>query len=145
MTDATQESDRRWRIWSVLKAENAANIQPQQLRQLGVYGGAQGIWVDKERTSHVAKDGVTVGILHTGRHYPDDVSEDGLIYHYPQTNRPQGRDAAEIQATKNSLELNLPIFVVLPGERQTSRSVRLGWVRDFDDLTGQFLILFGEE
>jgi phosphate transport system protein len=38
--------------------------------------------------------GVTVGLLHTGHHYPDNLSEDGLIYHYPSTSRPASRDAA---------------------------------------------------
>jgi HNH endonuclease len=60
--------------------------------------------------------------------------------------RPPARDAAEIQATKNAINHGLPIFVVLPGERaQTRRAVKLGWVSDFDDDNGQFLILFGEE
>src|SRR5262249_52488857 len=56
-------------------------------------------------------------ILHTGRHYPDDLSDDGVIYHYPTTKRPAGRDAAEVQATKNAAALSLPIFAILPGTR----------------------------
>jgi putative restriction endonuclease len=83
--------------------------------------------------------------LHTGRHYPDDLSDDGLIYHYPTTHRPSGRDAAEVQATKNAAALSLPIFVILPGMSSAAkRSIRLGWVVDFDDENKQFLILFGE-
>ena len=96
---------------------------------------------------HTAPDGqgVTVGILHTGRHYPDDLSDDGLIYHYPTTHRPSGRDAAEVRATKNAAALSLPIFVILPGMSSAAkRSIRLGWVVDFDDENKQFLILFGE-
>jgi putative restriction endonuclease len=89
---------------------------------------------------------LTVSILHTGRHYPDDLSDDGLIYHYPTTHRPSGRDAAEVQATKNTAALSLPIFVILPGTTSASkRSVRLGWVVDFDDENKQFLVLFGEQ
>jgi putative restriction endonuclease len=111
-----------------------------------VYGGAQGIWVDKMTTAPLSPDGqgVTVSILHTGRHYPDDLSDDGLIYHYPTTRR-INRDSAEIQATKNAAALSLPIFVILPGRGSASkRSVQLGWVVDFDDENRQFLILFGE-
>jgi putative restriction endonuclease len=118
------------------------------LRQLGIYGGAQGIWVDKARTASLSPDGngVTVSILHTGRHYPDDLSEDGVIYHYPDTDRPPARDRAEVEATKMAGRLGLPVFVILPGERSASkRTVRLGWVEDWDDASRQFLILFGEK
>src|SRR5262249_48105237 len=84
--------------------------------------------------------------LHTGRHYPDDLSDDGVIYHYPETSRPPGRDAAEVRATKNAMVHELPIFAVLPGTTsQNRRSLKLGWVCDFDDENQQFLILFGDE
>jgi hypothetical protein len=148
MTDVNAERQRRLSLWHDLSREDLGNILPQRLRDLGIYGGAQGIWVDKARTasSEIGSDGATVGILHTGRHYADDLSDDGVIYHYPKTSRPPARDAAEIQATKNAINHGLPIFVVLPGERaQTRRAVKLGWVSDFDDDNGQFLILFGEE
>ena len=40
----------------------------------------------------------------------------------------------------------IPIFVVLPGaESKSRRSLKLGWVCDFDDSNRQFLILFGDE
>ena len=51
------------------------------LRSALVYGGAQGIWVDKKKTTDALTTdghGVTVSMLHTGRHYPDDLSEGGL-------------------------------------------------------------------
>ena len=95
---------------------------------LGVYGGAQGIWVDKARTAspEIGSDGATE--LHTGRHYADDLSDDGVIYHYPTTSRPAARDAAEVQATKNAMVHRIPIFVILPGaESASQRSVKLGW------------------
>jgi hypothetical protein len=58
---------------------------------------------------------------------------------------PKGRDAAEVQVTKNAMRLNLPIFVILPGARSSSRrTVKLGWVKDYDDDGRLFLILFGE-
>jgi hypothetical protein len=135
-------------LWAQICAGNADNIEPRKLRSMLVYGGAQGIWVDKKNTESVSADGhgVTVGILHTGRHYPDDLSDDGVIYHYPTTERPPSRDAAEVQATKNAAGLGLPIFVILPGKTSASkRSVQLGWVVDFDDESRQFLILFGQK
>ena len=109
-----------------------------------MYGGAQGIWVGKTTTGHLAANGVVFGLLHTGRHYPDDVSEDGLIYHYPRTSRPSSRDAAEVEATKNANRLGLPVFIILPGETNQTRCVRLGWIEDWDDEAALFLVLFGD-
>jgi putative restriction endonuclease len=148
VTDVSSERDRRFGLWRSLSAEQLDDLEPRRLRELGIYGGAQGIWVDKAHTAgeEIGSDGATVAILHTGRHYADDLSEDGVIYHYPQTSRPPARDAAEVQATKNAMAHKLPIFVVLPGKRtQARRSLRLGWVCDFDDDSRQFLILFGTE
>jgi putative restriction endonuclease len=142
------ELARRFKLWGQLSAEDAGNADPSALRSALVYGGAQGrLWVDKKTTDALTMDGhgVTVSILHTGRHYPDDLSEDGLIYHYPTTHRTPARDAAEIQATKNAAALSLPVFVILPGTSSAAkRSVRLGWVVDFDDEKRQFLVQFGE-
>ena len=118
MIDAISERDRRLSLWHSLSKEPLDDIQPQRLRDLGIYGGAQGIWVDKTHTAspEIGNDGATVAILHTGRHYPDDLSDDGVIYHYPKTSRPPARDETEIQATKNSMIHHLPIFVILPGK-----------------------------
>ena len=78
--------------------------------------------------------------------YRCDLSEEGLIYHYPETRRPPGRDRSEIDATKAAAELKLPIFVILSEPSDpTLRRVRLGWVADWDDASKQFLVLFGDE
>jgi putative restriction endonuclease len=146
MTDIKSERERRLALWQMIAKEDLHNIKPQRLRELGIYGGAQGIWVDKTHTASLEPDGVTVGILHTGHHYPDDLSDDGVIYHYPSTSRPPSRDATEIQATKNAMMHQLPIFVVLPGKKSSlQRSLKFGWVCDFDDQTHEFLILFNEK
>jgi putative restriction endonuclease len=73
------ERTRRLELMSALSQANVASLQPRQLRELRVYGGAQGAWVDKALTSPATgePDGATVAILHTGRHYPDDLSESG--------------------------------------------------------------------
>jgi putative restriction endonuclease len=140
------ERTRRLELMSALSQANVASLQPRKLRDLRVYGGAQGVWVDKALTSPATghSDGATVAILHTGRHYPDDLSESGVIYHYPVTGRSAGRDAAEVEATKNAMRLELPVFVILPGAHSATRTVKLGWVKDFDDTSRQFLILFGD-
>ena len=148
MIDVISERDRRLGMWHSISDEDLDNLEPKHLRNLRIYGGAQGIWVDKTHTAspEIGPDGATVAILHTGRHYPDDLSDDGVIYHYPKTSRPTARDAAEIQATKNAMTHHLPIFVVLPGRNsQSRRCLKLGWVCDFDDDNQQFLVLFGQE
>ncbi len=140
------EFSRRVELWNQISGI-ATNVEPGVLRSARIYGGAQGIWIDKAVTGPLSADGqgIAVSILHTGHHYPDDLQEDGLIYHYPTTNRSTARDDGEIQATKNAGALALPMFVILPGKQTaTKRSVRLGWVVDFDDENRQFLILFGD-
>jgi putative restriction endonuclease len=117
------------------------------LRDLGIYGGAQGVWVDKARTGSLTEDttGVTVGLLHTGSSYADDLSDDGVLYHYPATNRPRGRDLSEIEATKAAGRLGLPVFVITyPSPGSTRRNIYLGWVESWDDSLETFLITFGD-
>ena len=146
MTLQDEERKRRLGLWGSIKGISIDSVPAGYLRELGVYGGAQGIWVDKVRTGPITTNGtgVTVSLLHTGRHYPDDVSDDGLIYHYPHTSRPRSRDAAEVEATKNAAHLALPLFVILPGQIDRTRKVRLGWVEDWDDKAALFLVLFGD-
>jgi len=142
------ERQHRLDVWRMLTAtDGSLGVSPTVLRSLGVYGGAQGIWVDKERTQPLTQEGtgVTVAVLHTGSSYPDDLSEDGMLYHYPVTKRPEGRDRSEVEATKAAGKLNLPVFVITyPAVNSTRRDVRLGWVADWDDASREFLITFGE-
>lgn len=106
-------------------------LSPGEVRDLGIYGGASGVWVDKKRTKEIAPEGVAVGLLHTGRHYDDDIDESGVLYHYPTTQRPESRDKNEIQAIKNAKALKLPIFVIRNvGAR---KKINLAWLDDFDD------------
>jgi hypothetical protein len=99
-----------------------------------------------ERSAHwatgaLAPDGVTVGVLHTGRSYADDLQSDGIVYHYPRTTVP-GRDAQEVNATKAARELGLPLFVVVQPDATSRRVVHLGWVEEWDDAGELFLITF---
>jgi hypothetical protein len=144
---ADAERTHRLTLWHTLASSEpvARKIEPARLRALGVYGGAQGIWVDAVRTSSLTTSapGVTVGVLHTGSSYADDLSDDGILYHYPSTRRSAGRDAGEVGATKAAKYLKLPIFVISHSEgAQNLRDVRLGWIRDWDDDDELFLITF---
>lgn len=144
----TGELKRRRQMWSSLIGQGGpAGVNPALLRDLGIYGGAQGIWVEKSRTAELTEDGmgVTVGLLHTGSSYADDLSEDGVLYHFPKTNRAPGRDAAEVAATKAAGQHRLPVFVITyPTVSSAKRNVHLGWVDGWDDRSGLFLISFGE-
>ena len=121
------------------------DLSPVFLRELGVYGGAQGIWVDKNRTGRLSSDGVAVAVLHTGRHYADDLSDLGIVYHYPRTRRPAGRDAAEVAAVKACETFKVPIFVISETSDGNRRRVRLAWVTAHDDPARIFLITFGDQ
>lgn len=103
-------------------------VPPQVLRDLRVYGGAAGLWCDRMRTSMLTERGVCVAILHTGKHYNDAIVGDLLVYHYPETDRPEGADINEIDAARECLDLRVPIFVILPGKTRETRAVRLAWV-----------------
>jgi putative restriction endonuclease len=111
------EDERDWRmlLWKELGSTNVAyGITPQEIRNLDIYGGQQGIWVDKKRTQSISNDdyGIAVSVIHKGDQYPDDFDESGVIYHYPNTNRPKSRDLGEIESVKNCKDYDLPIFVI---------------------------------
>ncbi|HEX3130411.1 MAG TPA: HNH endonuclease [Thermoanaerobaculia bacterium] len=146
MVDGTAELRRRLAIWAEIKARGGPDyVEPQLIKQLRVHRGEQGIYRDNETTTALAPPGVTVGVLHTGTTYADDLSADGVIYHYPKTARPGAHDANEIAATKACREFGLPLFVVItPPDNPKRRNVRLGWVQDYDDEHGLVLILFSD-
>ena len=132
---------------SQLRGSGPGPYSPAVIRDLRIYGGAAGIWVDRATTSVTTRDpiGAAVSVNHTGEHYPDDLSDTGLIYHYPVTKRPGLTDSNEIDATKRTRDLGLPLFVLLKNdEDETKRDVRIGWVTDWDDVTQEFLIIFAE-
>jgi putative restriction endonuclease len=149
MAGIEQEFQRRHEMWEQFcESGGPEGVQSSLVRDLNIYQGQAGIWRDKQRTADLTDDGngVTVSVLHTGRSYSDDLSEDGLIYHYPDTDRIGSRDDNEVEATKNACRLEIPIFVVLYGEEDRSkRDVRLGRVVDWNDEMEEFLILFDSD
>ena len=150
MSSLTVDDERalRFALWGRLQAQDGPDsVAPTLLREWRLYSGQRGIWVDKERTRDILDDGqgVTVAIVHTGTAYDDDLSDDGIIYRYPRTGTPT-RDEGEIAATKNAGRHGVPIFVIAASPTSpTLRQIRLGWVAEWDDRTGQFLVVFGEE
>ncbi len=140
-----EECSLRFAVWEQLRTTQPEASAPGELRELGIYGGAQGIWVDKARTGSLTPDGcgIAVAILHNRVSYADDLAADGVLYHYPATGRPSARDAGEIQAMKWAMRLEVPIFVIL--KEGPRRRVVLGWVDDFDDPSQVFAVSFGAE
>lgn len=143
-----EELERRMLIWSRLK-EGGENekTSSSRLRQIGIYGGAQGIWVNKTRTHALTSEGVgvAVGLLNTSSKYADETSDEGVVYHYPQTDRPTGRDRAEINALKAAAEMGLPVFVIDRSTRYSKyRSVQLGWVLGCDDANKSAWVEFSD-
>lgn len=127
------------------KSANYA-VDPATLRDWRIYGGQQGIWVDKQRTALITDDsnGLAVSLLHKGDIYPDDFDESGVIYHYPVTGGPQSRDLGEIEAVKNCCRLKVPVFVTTVSEAESSRrNVYFGYVTMWDDRAKVFVVEFG--
>lgn len=126
----------RLMLWEKIKKIPYGELDPKFIRDLKIYKGATGI----------CRDGndLCISILNTGEHYPDDIYEDGILYHYPNTTRHKSFDLNEINSVKKCRSLNLPIFVILPGNSKRKRAIKLGWVEEFDDNCEWFLISFGE-
>lgn len=147
MIDA--EHTRRLNLWKHLRTQHGSErVSPSVLRELGIYGGAQGIWRDVDQTAKLTEnfEGITVSVLHTGQHYPDDWTSDGVLYHYPHTDRPPTLDRNEIAATKAAGAFRLPIFVISHNNNnRLFRDVHLGWICGWDDASELFLILFQRE
>jgi hypothetical protein len=76
MATVEAERSRRETMWAnLLTAGGPSGLPARLLREVGVYGGAQGVWVDTDRTRGInGAGGITVGLLHTGRHYADELS-----------------------------------------------------------------------
>ncbi|MEV6477934.1 HNH endonuclease [Streptomyces sp. NPDC051657] len=141
----TRDEEFAWRmaVWSNLVARMDDNglLTAGMLRDVGAYGGQQGIWVDTARTKEINATGVGVALKHTGEDYPDEFTETSALYHYPVTQR-KGHDEAEILATKASAQLELPVFAI--SEMGELRLVQLGWVSGWDDEIKRFLVSFSE-
>lgn len=129
-TTVAAERKRRESMWKrLLDAGGPAGVSAELLRKLRIYRGQSGIYIDKEQTKAIASDGATVAFLHTGSSYAEDLAEDSVIYHYPQTRRRGRHDASEIAATKVAAMMRLPVFVVTyPTPDSSKRDVHLGWI-----------------
>jgi hypothetical protein len=106
-----------------------------------IYFGFRGIWFDKTRTEKIIPGGIAVGVLHTGQHYLDDISESSILYNYPETET-IGRDLSEVNSIKNAALHALPIFVLI--NEGGGKRVLLSWVEEIDDQLGYVLFSYGK-
>ncbi|MET4455454.1 HNH endonuclease signature motif containing protein [Bradyrhizobium sp. RT3b] len=140
------ERERREELWmKLIEAGGPSSVSAALLNELKLFYGGRGIWVDKAKTQNVggSRDGVTVGLLHSGAIYEDDLFEDGAIYHYPTTEVP-GRDASEIAATKAAQEFALPVFLSILNRSTGLRDVKRAWVESSEDALKQFKLTYAE-
>lgn len=141
------ELARRLGMWQELIAAGGPDgVRPELVKRLRLHVGQQGVFrdLDRSRAAGGPTSGIAVGVLHTGRVYSDDLSDEGLTYHYPETTRGR-RDANEIASIKACREHGLPLFVVItPYPKAPIRNVHMGWVLDENDEAGWLLVAFGE-
>lgn len=89
---------RRW-LWRQISAGGVVvGVEASKLNQLGIFAGQAGIWRDAARTKLISGDevGITVSLLHRGDRYPDELTGEGLTYHFPDTGRPGETDKNEV-------------------------------------------------
>jgi len=137
------ERERRKKMWDQLTA--APEITAAMLKKLDVYRGQAGIFFDKAITEGpLSGSGIALSFRHTGETYADDLSDDGVIYHYPSTKRGGSHDEGEIESARTAFRLAMPVFVITGPKGASVRGVRLGYVEDYDDAAKFFLITFAQ-
>ena len=127
----------RLKLWKKIEKIPEGEVTPSLIRKLSIYKGKAGICRDDA--------GITISLMHTGRYFPDDIFESGLLYHYPETGRGGPYDQNEIDSTKKCHRLKIPLFIILPGKQVQKRTVKLGWVTGYDESSKLFLVEYGKK
>ena len=140
----TIQAEKNWRGDMAQLFAGRDDINPQELREQHLYGPgtfARGVWRDKSRTGVLSGDanGVAVSVLHLGKQYENDLSEDGIIYHFPN-NRTISQDKADIKSLENAYNARLMVGVISHGRTQKYRRVQFGLITDLSE--DRCLILF---
>ncbi|MGH1549204.1 HNH endonuclease [Leifsonia poae] len=138
------ELGRRRDLWEQVLA--LPEVDSSAVRRLGLYAGQAGIYRDAANSkAQLGGDGLALSLRHNGASYNDDLSDDGLIYHYPLTKRIGRHDEAEVASAKAAYEHSMPLFVILGSKDSRSRTLRLAYIQDFDDEARIFLVVFIDE
>lgn len=140
-----QEIERRRRLFNAITyVDIAVGVTAGQLRELGIYSGAAGVWVNTALTKGIVSDnaGVAVSIMHTGKDYSDDFSDQGINYDFPATKRNGSHDQNESQALKNCYDAKIPLFVISKSANKKLRDVHIGLIENFDTQQNKAYIKF---
>jgi hypothetical protein len=106
------EIDRRQAIYEQIQSENSnGSIPSSMVSELGVFRGQRGIFRNMDHTDEIIEGGLAIGLLHTGKSYSDDLTEQGVLYDFPKT-KSLGTDAADIRSLHNAFKHKVPVFVV---------------------------------
>lgn len=126
--------EKRIELWNQIKRIPDGEVEYPVTEKLGIYKGPAGICI--------GNSGLTISVLSVGKHprYSDKVFKNGIYYDYPKRAKMPSQDQEEIEATKKCQCLNIPIFVLLPGIRIGTNTVKLGRVAQFSDETEVFYI-----
>ncbi|MEF1278208.1 HNH endonuclease signature motif containing protein [Vibrio fortis] len=140
-----KEIERRKKLFNAISyVDVAPEVEPSKLRDLGIYGGAAGVWVNTEVTRNIvdSSSGVAVSVLHTGKDYSDTMSTEGINYDFPNTQRKGSHDQNEIKALKNCFEAQIPLFVISKASNKSLRNVHIGLISSFDETNAKVFIKF---
>lgn len=139
------ERARRESLWRMLRERGGpTNVPSTVVREAGLYRGYRGVYADLANTrSEAFPNGIALTVLDLGKAYANEMTDEGVIYHFPVTARP-GRDQAEIEALRAAFKTGLVVFVLTtaPGEKRT---VLRAYVEDLDSDSGLALLTFSGE
>ncbi|MGW5969977.1 HNH endonuclease [Streptomyces sp. NPDC055186] len=144
----TVDGERTWRraVWSYwqLQKDGGKRVPPPQaLHDFAACGEGHGVWLDEEKAALIRNAGLAWGVLDTGSHRSDILTERSVLYRYPRADRRQVE--SEIDAMKAAAESRVPIFVlVAPTPCPEGRVARLAWVEGWDDQSSTFLLSFDD-
>ena len=155
-TAVEAERKRRARMWKAIEEIQAQRpLKSDEVRELGCYGSARGIWRDTKETKHLTPSGcgVAVGISSRGK-YEDEFTDETALYRYPLTQQ-RGQDDGDIRSLRWALEFNLPLFLIrsanAKGElthsgkfRKVDKVFILRDLPDPDGLDGEVLLTFSQ-
>ena len=122
---------------------NKIYITNKKNDRLNIHKGQRGIYRNLKNTKFSMHDeGIAQSVLDTGKVYDDVLTDTHLEYHYPTTSQ-KTTDNGEINSLKTAAKYNVPIFIVLGLEKDSSKKeIRFGYVKDPNDQRKTVLIEF---
>jgi len=145
------ERRRRTLMWeAVQRIQQERPLVADEVREIGCYNGARGIWRDKKSTSDLTPsgNGICVGISSRGK-YDDEIDDETGTYDYPGT-QSTTYDQGDIDSMRSALKLGLPVFLIrdtnskgelVQGKGPKRRVDRIEFLED-DPISGNLVFTF---